>query len=75
MAEFNSMRDGDLLGSSNIVVVMLANITLDASKMNIKPGRKQGKRRDTVEQKVQKMNFELGVPKVLYEAYCAKERS
>ena len=38
-------------------------------------GGKQEKRRDTVEQKVQKMNFELGLPKLLYEAYFARERS
>jgi hypothetical protein len=42
----------------------MADDAFDATKMNVNPGGKQKKMKDTVWQgKVQKMNFELGVPK------------
>ena len=42
----------------------MADDALDANKMNVNPGVKQRQMRDTMWQgKVQKMNFQLGVPK------------
>ena len=42
----------------------MADDALDANKMNVNPGGKQRKMRDTVwDGRVQKMNFEIGVPK------------
>ena len=42
----------------------MADDALDANKMNVNPGVKQRQMRDTMwHGKVQKMNFQLGVPK------------
>ena len=41
----------------------MADDALDALKMNVNPGGKQRKIRDTVARKSSEMNFELGVPK------------
>ena len=42
----------------------MADDALDANKMNVNPGGKQRKMRDTVwDGRVQKMNFQIGVPK------------